>query len=396
VGLFKRWAIQLGLFVLLFLYGMMVLAPLRSPAAHAPGWKPWFILLDSLSSPTLIMWRLAFFILGLVGVISTYKLGFLLYNKRIGFVAALILASSNILIQDFAGMSPVLMIASSLVYAIWQLMEFAYYRRWHNLILGGVGLGIAITVGGLTALLLPALGLGIYFIGKGQYRKMIGWRWLVPLGISLSIYAIFLWGFAGAGFPLERHWLHYPGLWSPGDLWSFKPDNALVFLFFFIPWSPAICWAFGWRVYDLGRSLIKRQAFQEWLSPGIFFIVMVISLFASEWYANLWLLAGPFAAIMAAEFVLRMIMETKGIGSWILRLIQMITALLIVYLVGQDLWANNAPWTVLLVGLSLVFIISIHVLQIDEPLDQAIMVPFFASILLLLVFLFNHFGKIAA
>jgi 4-amino-4-deoxy-L-arabinose transferase-like glycosyltransferase len=397
MGLFKRWAIQLGFLILAFLFGIALFSSYSASYSPVSEWGFWTSHLKQLpeGSSTIQWYRLVFLIFGFVGVVSTYKLGFLLYNKRIGFVAAMILLSSNLLMQAFVRLSPDLILMGTLIFTMWQLMEVVYYNRQHNLWLAGLSMGISMAIGGLVGFLLPAIGLGAYFIGKGHYTRFFELKWGVPFLISWGLFLPFIWFLTQIGFLNQSFLLslfNYPGWVSAESLNdSEKIQKALTGIFAYLPWSIAIIWGFIWRFFDLIIAFFKKRPHQEWLTPGMFLISVLIFLAFTPNKSSALIFLGPFAAIMTSEFMLRMLIETKGLGSWILRLIQMVISLILLFLAGVDFYENQPPLSVWLVGAGLAVLVAVHLFQLDEPLDQAIMVSFLVGILSHLVFLFHAF-----
>jgi 4-amino-4-deoxy-L-arabinose transferase-like glycosyltransferase len=412
MGLFRRLIIQFTFLALglLLVGGCFAPLPDISPISPNPLSNFLTFLGRGLFGATPLGQRIFPLIFGVVGLISTYKLGFLLYNKRIGFVAALLLGTNGFFYSaHLANHSNSLVLMGLTTFSVWHLMEVVYYQRQRNLGFAGLALAAGVYAGGLWALFLPVLAMLAYFVGKGQWNTLLKRDWLY-LGLIISgllaPYIFYLMGQPPVEL-LDTCTLksHFIPAWQnfliqdfasiffvcDADAQNFT-THLLAFLIFGAPWSLAIVIAILWRLVNLISMQWKHEKVQqEWLNPGAFFIPLAILLMAPGSEMHHFLVMLPFAAIMTSEFLLRLLLENEGLKSAFLRIGQMIfTALAVLVTAYLNMQYNDwqhITWPIFLILIGWMFL---HWKNKDEPLDQAIMATILAGLWLMSFLFFNY------
>jgi 4-amino-4-deoxy-L-arabinose transferase-like glycosyltransferase len=363
MGLFRRWAINILFLGALAVYGAGLLVDImevdaaqyaslsREMAETGSYLEVYHRGNDYLDKPPLLFWvssfwidifgphnwtyKLSSFLFSILGIISTYKLGHLLYNKRIGFVAAIMLATSQAYFLFNHDVRTDTILTSAVIFAVWQIMAFIFYRERMHLIGGFFGIGLGMLAKGPIALMVPFLAFASYFIGRKRYKDFFQWEWLMGLAIVAIMLSPMLYGLytqfdqhpekeivfmSDAGNRTETEvsgvkfylWTQSFGRLTGENVWSDgSPPTYFVdtFLWSFLPWSILAVWALLWRLGNTAVDVIKRRKKQEWLTLGGFvlpFIAFSLSQYKLPHYI---FVLFPFAAIITAEFVLRVLYE---------------------------------------------------------------------------------------
>jgi hypothetical protein len=330
----------------------------------------------SLNHQELLFLRFITLAFGLLGIISTYKLGFLLYNKRIGFVAALLTLSSVGLFYFQNSAHPLLVFYGLTIFAIWLFMEWVYYRRDKHFLWANVALGM-LTIGfGFLGVLLPILSLVFYYLGKGNYKGIrvyfTQYHWML-----FALIAIF---YIGLNMLASGSWhLSAQLLWNfLGTHSSFSSHSVTDPIALLLPFAAIGVISICWRYYDLVRNFFSTRSHQEWLTPwGVFSAIVALLLYPNR-SSEIVLITLPFFTIITSEYILRMLLEHKGIIISILRYIQLIMNGLLVYLVFSEV--NNAQWSSLVFGFGFLGIGVYQWLQTKEPLYQVILSGTFTTL----------------
>ncbi len=363
MGLFKRWAINLifALTALVYALGLFIdvmdidsaqYAELSREMLESGSFLEVYLLgHDYLDKPPFLFWitSLSFWIFGeaewsfrlgsilfsAVGIIATYKLGNLLYNKRIGFVAALMLMSSLAFVLMNNDVRTDTILTSAIVISVWKLMAYLYYKRKRDLLFGFTAMAIAMMTKGPIGMIVPLMALGSYTIGRKKYADLfrpqwlLGFLWVALLLIPMSygLYQQFdlhpekvLAFNSDTGVVKKENvsglrfffWDQSFGRITGGNQWSNSAGPFFfvhTFIWSFFPWALLAVWAFFWRIIVAVNDVIKGEKKQEWLSLGGF-ILPILALSFSQYklphYINI---ALPFAAIFTSEFVLRVAYE---------------------------------------------------------------------------------------
>ena len=120
-------------------------------------------------------YRFPSFLFTILGVYSSYSLATSLYNKKIGLITVIILITCQGYFLFNHDVRADTMLAGSVIFAIWQLYEFLNNNKIKNLILGFVGIGLAMLSKGPIGIVIPILAFApISFIVKSGKTSLNG------------------------------------------------------------------------------------------------------------------------------------------------------------------------------------------------------------------------------
>jgi 4-amino-4-deoxy-L-arabinose transferase-like glycosyltransferase len=126
-------------------------------------------------------YRLPSFLFTILGVYSSYRLASSLYNKKVGRITVIILSTCQAYFLFNHDVRADTLLTGSVIFGIWQLYEFLNNSRIKHLILGFVGIGLAMLSKGPIGIVLPVLAFAPDFIYRGKWKNFIKWQWLVGL-----------------------------------------------------------------------------------------------------------------------------------------------------------------------------------------------------------------------
>lgn len=169
--------------------------------------KQWLIFTDGggayLDKPPLLFWlsALSFKLLGIsnfsyklpsvlftaLGVYSTYAFGRQWYGKTAGQWAALILAACQAYFLFNNDVRTDNLLTNSIIFAIWQLSCFIEMRSRWNLVLGAIGIGLAMLAKGPIGLVIPVMALGTDLVLKRRWKLIFRWEWIAGLLITAIV-----------------------------------------------------------------------------------------------------------------------------------------------------------------------------------------------------------------
>lgn len=295
---------------------------------------------DYLDKPPLLFWasalsfkifgvsnwayKLPSFLFALLAIFSTAKLAQLLYDRKTGLMAGLMLASclGVFIITNDIRTDTILL--GSVSFAVWQLLMFLKTKRWLNLVAGFAGVAAAMLTKGPLGLVIPALALSCEFAYKRQWKNFVRWQWLPGLGIvallltpmCIGLYQQFdlhpekvVNGTTGVSGLKFYFWTQSFGRITGESDWGTKFDNGAgpfffthTFLWAFFPWALLVLGALIKTTLKLIRSRCKPGYVPEMLSYGGFVLVF-LAMSASKYKLPHYIyITFPFAAIMAARF----------------------------------------------------------------------------------------------
>lgn len=353
---------------------------------------------DYLDKPPLLFWvtsvffqlfgfhnwvfKIGSFLFTLLGVYSTYRLGKLLYRKEIGLMAALILYTCQAFFLFNNDVRTDTILTGTVVFSIWLFMEWLSSKKWKWLIGAGVGMGLAMLTKGPIGLIIPAMAISGYFIGKGSWKSFFRWQYLVLLlvvGLMLApmLYGLYqqfdlhpekvtkmvspdglkpVEGVSGVKFYL---WTQSFGRISGENVWKDTSGPFFFvhnFLWSFLPWSLFFLLALWARIKET-VSQFKQKAKLPELLTLLGFILPFIALSKSSYKLPHYIFPlYPFAAILIGWWWLEYLPKAKSkIWSKMAYIIQLLVALVSFSLIGviYFLFFEDIPWYHVLVSLCL-------------------------------------------
>ena len=165
---------------------------------------------DYLDKPPLLFWlsSLSFNIFGFenwayrlpsllfiyLGIYSTLRLGRLLYHRSVGYIAAIIFATTEAIFVISHDVRTDTILVSSVIFSVWTIIEFLEKEKRKYLILGFMGIGCAMLSKGPVGLMVPALALSTHFVIKKQWKNFLRWEWILGAFIVAVIISPMAYG----------------------------------------------------------------------------------------------------------------------------------------------------------------------------------------------------------
>jgi 4-amino-4-deoxy-L-arabinose transferase-like glycosyltransferase len=340
----------------------------------------------------------------ILGTYSTYRLGKTLYNSEVGKLSALILASSfaYILANNDVRMDAIL--TACIAFATWQLVEFVQKNKLINIVGAALGLALGFSTKGHIAVFVPVVAIFFYILYLKDWKRLLNWKWLLLLilfavFISPVVYCYYL-QYNLHPEKVVRGKDHIDGVKFillsqsverfKGD--SFGNDARHDYFFFlhsflwaFAPWSILAYIAVGMRI----KTLLQRK--EEWLTAGVFIIILLIVSFSGFKLPHYLNIIFPTTAIMTAAFIL----SKKNNDKWIraILIIQGSIVLLLLLLAAFiNAWAFPVRSTWVIAGMILLLAVVFYFIKskMYNTLQKVILVSV-ASIIFLFFLLNSNF-----
>jgi 4-amino-4-deoxy-L-arabinose transferase-like glycosyltransferase len=309
---------------------------------------------DYLDKPPLLFWvsALIFKLLGvanftyrivpvlvcLFGIYSTYRLARLYYHEKIAYLSALMCASSFSVFLMNHDVRTDTMLMGWTIFAIWQLAEYIEKQQWKNLILGFVGVGLAMLSKGPIGLMVPILALGTHVLLTQKFRFILHWQWIVGLGIvavillpmCIGLYQQFdlhpekvIEGQKNTSGLYFYFWKQSFGRLTGENVWQDDSDPFFfvhTYIWTVLPWGLLVFFAFYDMVKKTIVSVIQKnenlenantQPNKEYITLGGFllpFIALSMSQYKLPHYINILI---PFSSIYTARYVHILLQNTS-------------------------------------------------------------------------------------
>ena len=295
---------------------------------------------DYLDKPPLIFWctalsyklfgvstfayKLPSVLFALLGIFSTERLARIFYGREKAFLAGLILATTQGFFLMNNDVKTDMYLIGALAFTLWQIAAYLENPRWDRLVLGFVGIGVAMLGKGPLGLVAPAMVIGAHLLLRRDWRNILRWQWLVGLvvtGLMILPFCVALnqqFGEEGVRFFL---WTQSFGRVTGESEWANDADAFFLvhtFAWSFLPWTLLALGGWGRRLVQLVRQGFKLRKSdsgpngnglpEDMAIAGftLLFIALSLSRFKLPHYI---FIVFPFAAILAADFLGDLILE---------------------------------------------------------------------------------------
>ena len=302
-------------------------------------------------------YKLPSLLFSIIAIYSTTRLGTILFNKKTGVVAGLMLGFSQAFIISNYDVRTDAILTGATIFAIWQFISFSGDKKYYHIILGALGLAVAVGTKGILAIIVTGLVIIIHMLYHKRIKEIFHWKWLSSifwLFIFLSpvLYCYYL------QFDSQPHKIANGVKGMSGIkflLWtqSFERlagqrnmvNNSDVLFFFhtflwaFLPWSIIAYYeTFRDWIITIKNKFLTTRHVQFALSGAAFLIMLLMSTsqFKLPHYLNI---IFPLFALIAAKSVFRFIEEKGKISGWMRAILYGISGLYFLLGIILNVWA---------------------------------------------------------
>lgn len=124
---------------------------------------------------------------GFAGIWFTSQLGKSLYNRNVGNLAAIMLATSWVYFLFSMDVHTDLVLTANVTFAIWQFVAYEKTKKRLNFVLAFIGVGLAMITKGPIGVAIPAFALGTHLLVKGKIRELFSPKWLIGIVIACVV-----------------------------------------------------------------------------------------------------------------------------------------------------------------------------------------------------------------
>jgi 4-amino-4-deoxy-L-arabinose transferase-like glycosyltransferase len=304
---------------------------------------------DYLDKPPLLFWlnSLSFYFFGvgtvsyklpsllfaLLAVYSTYRFAKIFYSEYTATIAALMLATTEALFLITNDVRTDTMLMGAVIFAIWQWAAFFETNKTQHLLLGGLGIGLALLAKGPIGLIAVSAALLPHIILSKKTRWLIDARLIaVVIIIALMLLPMCIglyeqWGLKGLIF---YFWTQSFGRITGASEWNNNPDTFFLIhttAWAFLPWSLFLF--IGW--FDTVWGFIKnRKLPREIISISGFTLVLIALMLSRYQLPHYIFVVYPLAAVIAADYLVKL--ESQDAMKKVLSVIQLLTLLALIML----------------------------------------------------------------
>ncbi|MEK6781497.1 MAG: glycosyltransferase family 39 protein [Bacteroidota bacterium] len=303
-----------------------------------------------------VAFRIPAFLATLLALYSTFKLTTLYYDKKTGYLAALILATLQATFLINHDVRTDTNLICWFVFSMWQVAAYLENKKPLHFILAFIGIGLAMLAKGPIGLVAPGLGIFMHLILRKEWKTLFNPVWmfgllilaLVLLPMSYGLYTQFdqhpekivngLTGVSGLRF---YYWTQSFGRITGENAWN---NNAGPFfllhstLWAFFPWSIFLALGLIKEAKNIFQQLTGKPKQKEFLVFFGFllpFMALSASAYQLPHYA---FIVFPLGAIITSKYILEVIYESGLSYARLLYIIQTIVLFILLIVVFALVW----------------------------------------------------------
>lgn len=303
----------------------------------------------------------------LLGAYSCFGLGKLLYNKKIGKLAALIFMTSQTIVLGAIDVRTDAVLTGFAIFAIWHLAAYIEKKSLMHVVLGALGAGIAFSTKGQIALLVIGLPILCHLGYTRQWRMFLDWRVIVGLLIFALVITPMLYAYyhqfdmhpekiiRGKGDRSGIFFIFWEQSFERLSGEGVGKNSSDYFFFFhtflwvFLPWTVLGLVAYYKKAKELVKSKFKFNSNTEFLTLGgitLIFIIISFAQFKLPHYLNVVM---PLFSVLTASYLYGLFKEgsalTKkvflGIQYFILSLVFIVCVFTCFFIFKTDSYSSH-------------------------------------------------------
>ena len=249
--------------------------------------------------------KLPILLLIFLGFYWAFRLGETLYNKRVGYLTAIMLGFSFIYFMYSSDIHTDTPLQAFVTLALWQLAEFVKTRKTKNIIFGFVGIGLAMLCKGPIGAAIPAFAVVGHILLKKDFKFLFDYRWFLGIALAFIVASPAMiglmnqFGWRGIWF---FFWENNVGRITGSYLKSIN-DPFYYFhniLYLFLPWSLLFFTSVFLEFKMLVKNRFRSNEYFTFTGIWIFFIILSSASFQLPSYI---FSIVPLIAVLTAKWV---------------------------------------------------------------------------------------------
>jgi 4-amino-4-deoxy-L-arabinose transferase-like glycosyltransferase len=262
-----------------------------------------------LFGPSAFSFKLPVLLYSAIAVFSTYRFAKIYYGRQIAKTAAIMLASSEFYFLFHNDIHTDSLLTANVIFSIWQLAEYLKSGKIRNILLAGLGAGLALISKGPVGLFVPATAALSHLIYSGKLKILFSYKFLAGAVVAVLILAAGLAGLYNQ-FGIEGirffFWDNNMGRIT-GQIKGHNTDYLFYFhtvLYMFLPWGILFLLSVFLEFRELFSRKLKHPGVAELFTlGGITFYWIIISV-AKAKAPHYFMVLSPLMAVITAKWIM--------------------------------------------------------------------------------------------
>lgn len=331
---------------------------------------------------SMFAFKLPSLIFTFLGIYSTYRLGKLYYGKSVGIISAIIYSTSEMLFLYSNDLHTDALLTANIIFGTWQLAAYLENKKAVNLILGFLGVGLAMITKGPVGLAVPVFALGGHLIIKREWKKIFSFAWLAGIPIlAIILYPSLRGVYDQFGWDGIRFYFFTNNVGRiTGKYSGTSTDYSYylhTFIYIFLPWSFYAFTAFFINARNLFHKNVRHHKRKEYITySAIIIYVLILSVSRQKAPHYIFPLI-PFFSIIVADTIQKVSKITsfhkfyklmKGLRNAVIVLVWLLIILFLIFIFPSE---KLIIW----IPLTLLFLLLIYSVGSRFTKKEALIIP---------------------
>jgi 4-amino-4-deoxy-L-arabinose transferase-like glycosyltransferase len=262
---------------------------------------PFYFLMGT----TEVAFKLPVLLYSLIAVYSTFRFASVYYENKIARLATIMLVTSEFYFLFHNDIHTDVLLTANVIFAIWQLAEYFRSKKLYNILLAGLGVGLAMISKGPIGIFVPVTAAFAHLVFTRQLKNIFSYKIILGAVVCLLVLASGLIGlynqFGSEGLKFF-FWENNAGRIS-GRIKGGNVDYFFYFhtaLYIFLPWGILFFLALFFEFKTL-----FQKANKELFSLGAIFFYWIVISMAHAQSPHYLMVLSPFMAVLSAKWMVR-------------------------------------------------------------------------------------------
>jgi 4-amino-4-deoxy-L-arabinose transferase-like glycosyltransferase len=272
-----------------------------------------FFNIFGISTP---VWKIAVYLVSILGIWSTYRLGKLLFGKETGILSAIFWACSLSYLYYHNDIHTDTLLADLVIFSIWQLAVFFREGKKAGFYLGIIGVGLAMLAKGPVGMAIPAMAVGVHLLLHRDWKGIFHPRWLLAaliIAVMISPALLGLYQQFGSDGIKFYFWTNNVGRIT-GSYYVQNPDPFFYLhttLYMLAPFTIFALFGLYMKFRDIIMAKWKFTPSDEFFTIGGIIPYMLVLTVSKTKNPHYLMAVVPLFMILAAWFAFRLSRETS-------------------------------------------------------------------------------------
>lgn len=262
-----------------------------------------------LFGPSEFAFKLPVLLFSIIAVYSTYRFTKLFYSIQTAKLAALIITTCEFYFFFHNDIHTDSLLTANVIFSIWQFAQYFKTKKTINILLGSVGVGLAMIAKGPIGIFIPATAVLTHLLFQKQLKLLFSFKTIAAIIVVSYILAVGLLGIYNQ-FGWDGIWFFFWDNNAGRISGAIKGNNTDYFFYFhttlyiFLPWGFIFFIALFYELKSKFQKRWKINNKEEMYTLGGIVFYWIIITIAKAKAPHYFMVLSPMMAIISAKWLI--------------------------------------------------------------------------------------------